>query len=314
MIELEHVYKRFGSFFAVSDVTFKVPSGQIVGFLGPNGAGKSTTMKMVTCLIAPTSGNIRVCEYDIFDHPMKVKDVIGFLPERPPLYSDMLVEDFLKFVAEIRGVHRKSIRSRVEHVLSHCQIGHVRRRLIGNLSKGYQQRVGIAQAIIHDPQVIILDEPTIGLDPAQILEIRSLIKSFSQIRTVILSTHILQEVTAVCDRVIVINEGRLIADRMMSQTHPEEGAVDFMVDVLNWDSDPIQQIKASELVAQVQRKSDVSSEVLIKLRQPIQGVYDLVKELESRRVQVRHVRPSTLNIEDYYLSVISGDNVKEMAR
>ena len=217
MVELEHVYKRYGSLFAVSDVSFKVPGGQVVGLLGPNGAGKTTTMKMITGLIAPTAGTIRVADKDIFEHAMDCKKAIGFLPELPPVYKEMLVGDYLTFVARIRGVHQKSIKTRVTHVLEQCQLAHVRKRLIGNLSKGYQQRVGVAQAIIHDPSVLILDEPTIGLDPAQVLEIRSLIKSFAQVRTVILSTHILQEVTAVCDRAIVINNGRIVADQTLTE-------------------------------------------------------------------------------------------------
>jgi ABC-2 type transport system ATP-binding protein len=312
MIELEHIYKRFGNLYAVSDLTFRVPSGQIVGFLGPNGAGKSTTMKMITGLLAPTAGNIRVCGHDIFDDTMKVKECIGFLPESPPLYHEMLVEDFLQFVAEIRGVHSKSIKSRVDHVLSHCQLTHVRGRLIGNLSKGYKQRVGIAQAIIHDPQVIILDEPTIGLDPAQILEIRKLIKSFAQVRTVILSTHILQEVTAVCDRVVVINEGKLVADRMISHSMTKDKDQLFMLDVIDWTEDPIQVIRQIPLVDSIHRAGSQSTEVVIKLKQPVEDVFELVKELNQKNIRIRTVRPTHVNIEDFYLGVISGQG-KELS-
>jgi ABC-2 type transport system ATP-binding protein len=235
MVELEHVYKRYGSFFAVSDVSFKVANGQVVGFLGPNGAGKSTTMKMIAGLVSPTSGSIRVAEKDVFNDTMACKSTLGFLPEIPPVYKEMLVQDYLKFVAEIRDIGKKSIKGRVNHVLEQCQLEHVRKRLIGNLSKGYQQRVGIAQAIIHDPSVIILDEPTIGLDPAQILEIRALIKSFSQVRTVIISTHILQEVTAMCDRVIVINNGRIVADQTLTEGVNIEN---FYLDVVMGDQRP----------------------------------------------------------------------------
>lgn len=306
MVELEHVYKRYGSLFAVSDVTFRVPSGQVVGFLGPNGAGKTTTMKMITGLVSPTAGSIRVCEKDIFDHSMACKTAIGFLPETPPVYREMLVEDYLKFVAEIRGVHRKSIKSRVNHALEQCQIAHVRHRLVGNLSKGYQQRVGIAQAIIHDPAVIILDEPTIGLDPAQILEIRSLIKSFSQVRTVILSTHILQEVTAICDRVIIINNGRIVADQALSDTS-QEGDVAFLIDIVNWEKDTLQRLNDSRLVSQCRRKHEGTHEVLVKLNEPVKDIFTLIKDLNSHGLQVRHVRPSSMNIEDFYLDVVMGE-------
>ncbi len=315
MIELEHVYKRFGERFAVKDVTLKVPTGQVVGFLGPNGAGKSTTMKMITGLISPTEGQIRVCGRDIFDYPMETKEVVGFLPETPPLYLDMLVTDYLKFVGEIRGVSAKTLRSRVDHVISHCQLDEVRHRLIGNLSKGYKQRVGIAQALIHDPQVIVLDEPTIGLDPAQILEIRQLMRSFSKVRTVILSTHIMQEVTAVCDRVVIINEGQIVADRLLGQTQEHADSKDFMLDVVNWDKDPVSLVKGLSMVTQVFRRDPAGTELFVKLNGAMTDIYPLVEACKERGVIVRSVRPTSLNIEDFYLSVISGqEHAKEMVQ
>ncbi len=211
MIEVDHLTKQYGSLVAVRDLTFTVEKGEVVGFLGPNGAGKTTTMRILTCYQPASMGTARVAGFDVFDEPMEVKRRIGYLPEHPPVYNDMYVRSYLDFVARIKGVPSKDRRSRVDSAMERCGITDRAKQLIGQLSKGYRQRVGIAQAILHDPDVIILDEPTIGLDPNQIQEIRRLIRGLGREHTVILSTHILPEVEITCDRVIIINRGRIAA-------------------------------------------------------------------------------------------------------
>src|SRR3989442_3435353 len=211
MIEVENLTKHYGPVTAIRDVTFDVAPGEIVGFLGPNGAGKSTTMRTLSCFMRAGSGSARVPGYDVFKESMEVRRRIGYLPENVPLYSDMRVTSYLDFVAEVKGVGRADRRRRVADVMERCLITDMQNRLIGKLSKGYRQRVGLAQAIINDPHVLILDEPTIGLDPKQITEIRSLIKSLAGEHTVILSTHILPEVSMLCSGVIIINKGSVVA-------------------------------------------------------------------------------------------------------
>lgn len=211
MIEVEHLSKVYGSTPAIQDVTFSVKPGEIMGFLGPNGAGKTTTMRILAGYLPASGGTARVAGYDVHEKSLEVRRWIGYLPEVPPLYPEMTVESFLYFVARIKGVPRKDRRLRVNHSLERCQIADKRKLLIRKLSKGYRQRVGIAQAIVHDPPVIILDEPTVGLDPRQIIEVRNLIKSLAGDHTIILSTHILPEVSMTCSRVTIINGGRVVA-------------------------------------------------------------------------------------------------------
>ncbi len=211
MIEINNLVKNYGSKFALDDISFKVAKGEIVGFLGPNGAGKSTTMNILTGYLSSTSGEAKVGGIDILENPNEAKKLIGFLPEQPPLYIDMTVEEYLNFVYDIKACKLKRD-AHIEEVMKVTKIDDVRHRLIKNLSKGYRQRVGIAQALIGNPPVIIFDEPTVGLDPKQIIEIRNLIRNLGKTHTVILSTHILSEVQSVCDRIIIINEGKIIAD------------------------------------------------------------------------------------------------------
>ena len=211
MIEVDHLTKRYGAFTAVDDISFQVGKGEIVGFLGPNGAGKTTTMRVLTCFLPATEGTARIAGHDIFDNPLEVKKRIGYLPELPPLYRDMRVRTYLEFIAKIKGVAPKEARQRIDEVVVQCGLVNRTEQLIGHLSKGYRQRVGLAQAILHDPEVIIMDEPTSGLDPNQIIEVRQLIRELAQERTVILSTHILPEVEMTCNRVIIIHEGKIVA-------------------------------------------------------------------------------------------------------
>ncbi len=224
MIEVQNLTKRYGPVTAISDVSFAVAPGEIVGFLGPNGAGKSTTMRILACFMPATGGSARVAGYDVFRESMEVRRRIGYLPENVPLYSDMRVAPYLDFVAEVKGVPRSARKRRVADVMDRCLIADMQGRLIRNLSKGYRQRVGLAQAIVSDPAVLILDEPTIGLDPQQITEIRALIKSLAGEHTVILSTHILPEVSMLCSGVVIINRGAIVAqgpiDRLVEEFFP----------------------------------------------------------------------------------------------
>jgi ABC-2 type transport system ATP-binding protein len=212
MIEVESLTKRYGRATAVDGVSFRVEKGEILGFLGPNGAGKTTTMRILTCYLPPTEGTARVAGYDVFEQPLEVKKRVGYLPESPPLYPDMAVRDYLDFCAKIKGVPAKERRARVDEAIERCRVGDVRSTLIAKLSKGYRQRVGLAQAILHNPDVLILDEPTAGLDPKQIIETRDLIRGLAGSHTVVLSTHILPEVSMTCGRVVIINKGRVVAE------------------------------------------------------------------------------------------------------
>jgi len=212
LIKVQNLTKYYADFCAVNDLSFHVPEGSILGFLGPNGAGKTTTMRILTGFMPASGGKAILGGYDVFTDPMEVKKRIGYMPELPPLYPDMRVDSYLHFVAKIKGVDRARRKERVEEVINRCFLEEKRKSLIRSLSKGYRQRVGLAQALVHDPSILILDEPTIGLDPRQIIEIRSLIKSLGKNRTVILSTHILPEVTMTCDRVLIIHRGKKIAE------------------------------------------------------------------------------------------------------
>jgi len=232
MIEVESLTKRYGRATAVDGISFKVNKGEILGFLGPNGAGKTTTMRILTCYLPPSEGTARVAGFDVFEDPMEVKKRVGYIPETPPLYIDMDVETFLGFVAKIKGVPPKSRQARVDEAMQKCRITDVRHTLIGKLSKGYRQRVGLAQAILHNPDVLILDEPTAGLDPKQIIETRELIRALGGEHTIILSTHILPEVSMTCGRVVIINKGRVVAeDTPDNLTHRLKGAATLHVDV-----------------------------------------------------------------------------------
>jgi ABC-2 type transport system ATP-binding protein len=223
VIEVEHVSKRWGDLEAVSDLSFTVARGEVVGLLGPNGAGKTTTMRMLTGFIPPTDGRIRIAGHDVFEAARSARAAIGYLPESPPLYAEMTVRGYLQFVAAIKDVRRSARRAAVDRALERCGLADVQRRVIGQLSKGFRQRVGLAQAIVHSPQVLVLDEPTVGLDPIQIREIRALIAELASPahgvdrQTVLLSTHLLNEVEAICQRVILIDRGRKALDRPLAE-------------------------------------------------------------------------------------------------
>ncbi len=211
MIEVTQLTKMYGSTPAIDSLNFNIKKGEVVGFLGPNGAGKSTTMKIITGFMAPTSGTARVAGFDVFENPIEVKKRIGYLPETPPLYAEMIVKDYLTFVAELKGVPRAERNKWVGRSIEKTNLGSVEKRLIQNLSKGFRQRVGIAQALVSNPDILILDEPTVGLDPKQVAEIRDLIRELRGDHTIVLSTHVLPEVQATCERIIIINRGKIVA-------------------------------------------------------------------------------------------------------
>lgn len=212
MIEVRELSKNYGERAAIRALNFSVNKGEVVGFLGPNGAGKSTTMKIITGYMAPSTGSVKVAGFDVFEDPIEVKRRIGYLPETPPVYQDMFVNDYLHFVARLKGVEKSRVTSLVNGALEKTNLGDVRRRMIGNLSKGFKQRVGLAQALVSDPEILILDEPTVGLDPKQVAEIRQLIRQLKGQHTIVLSTHILPEVQASCEKVIIINGGQIVAE------------------------------------------------------------------------------------------------------
>jgi len=216
MIEVDHLTKYYGFLPAISDLSFSISRGEVVGFLGPNGAGKTTTLKILTCFLPPTSGQARVNGLDVHKDSLKVRSQVGYLPENNPLYPEMTVKAFLSFAAQAKGMAPREVGPAVDKVAEECGLESVRGRIIGHLSKGFKQRVGLAQALLHDPPVLILDEPTIGLDPAQVIEIRQLIKSLWQERTILVSTHILPEVSQICQRVIILNRGMIVATDTVS--------------------------------------------------------------------------------------------------
>ncbi|HSB60538.1 MAG TPA: ABC transporter ATP-binding protein, partial [Vicinamibacteria bacterium] len=232
MIEVENLTKRYGRKTAVDGVSFRVEKGEILGFLGPNGAGKTTTMRILTCYLPPTEGTVRVAGHDVFLAPVEVKKRVGYIPETPPLYPDMTVQVYLDFCSRIKGIPSRERRSKVDDAMGKTRVGDVRDTLIGKLSKGYRQRVGLAQAILNEPAVLILDEPTAGLDPKQIIETRELIKSLGGEHTIVLSTHILPEVSMTCGRVVIINKGKVVAeDTPANLTRRLQGSGALRVDV-----------------------------------------------------------------------------------
>jgi len=280
MIKVEGLTKRYPRTIAVDNISFEVEKGQIVGFLGPNGAGKTTTMRVLTCFLPPSEGTANVAGFDVIQHPEEVKKRIGYLPETPPLYPEMEVSEYLTFVGQIKGISSADIKRRVDEVTSRCAIGDVRDKLIAKLSKGYRQRVGLAQAIIHNPDVLILDEPTSGLDPKQIIEIRELLKSLAGDHTIILSTHILSEVEQSCERVIIISQGKLVAiDSVANLTNRLRGQEQVALEVEAAEGRP----EPTEVQQRLEQVAGVSR---VLMREAKNG--RLLFEVES--LQGRHIR------------------------
>lgn len=246
MIDVQNLVKSYGDYLAVRNVTFSAKKGEIVGFLGPNGAGKTTTIRMLATYLPPSSGNAIVAGYSILTEPDEVRKRIGYLPENPPLYGEMTVQEYLRFVAEIKGIPGRQRKEKVEESIEKCFLTEVRGKLCQHLSRGYRQRVGLAQAIIHNPEVIILDEPTSGLDPRQIIEIRQLIASLGKDHTVILSTHILPEVTMVCNKVVIIHRGQVAVEETLSKLVKDRSLEQIFLEVVGSEQGIISRMQASE--------------------------------------------------------------------
>ena len=310
MIEVQHLTKRYGPVTAVDDISFTVERGEILGFLGPNGAGKTTTMRVLTGYMPPTGGKAIVAGYDVFEQPIEAKRRIGYLPETPPLYPDMTVREYLSFVAKIKGVARAERKARVEEMMRKTHILDVAHRHCGKLSKGYRQRVGLAQALMHNPDVLILDEPTAGLDPKQIIETRQLIRGLAGDHTIILSTHILPEVSQTCQRVVIINRGKVVAvdtpDNLTSRLRGSE-TMYLQVDAAGADAASVlQRISGVTRVAAADSKQhvvgyEVDSETGRDVRR------ELAAAVVSRGWGLLEMRPMRMSLEEIFLHVTTED-------
>ena len=304
MIEVEHLTKKYGDLIAVNDLSFKVEKGKIWGLLGPNAAGKTTTMRILTGYLPANDGKAQIAGFDVFEESNEVKRITGYLPENLPLYSEMIVQSFLSFVAEIKQIPSSQRKDAVEEAIKISGLESVRRRLIKNISRGFKQRVGVAQALIHSPQILILDEPTIGLDPAQIIEIRQLIKSLKGERTIILSTHILAEVTQTCDGVVIINEGKLMAsgslDVLSASYEKKEGT---FVKLRKEAAETIPILKNIPGVENIRQEEDGLKIEWTKGKDIQDQVTRTIVENELGLVEMR---PLGMNIEDLYLKAVSG--------
>lgn len=287
---VENLTKTYGSQVAVNQISFSAQPGEIVGFLGPNGAGKSTTMKIATGYLPPTQGSVRVCDHDVEENSVAVRKCLGYLPEHNPLYLDMYVHEYLQFIGSLYGMERTTLTNRVEEVVKLCGLKPEQRKKIGALSKGYRQRVGLAQALIHNPLVLILDEPTTGLDPNQLSEIRALIKEISQEKTVIFSTHIMQEVQALCDRVVIINRGNLVIDRPLDELQSEEQS----------NLDEVQRVE----VAFLQPVDEAQLQNIVGITQ-VEKKYQTTYELSAPREQ-EDIRPSIFRFACEHQHVLIG--------
>ena len=304
MIEVESLTKKYGDLVAIKELSFKVEKGKIWGLLGPNAAGKTTTMRILTGYLPATDGKACIAGFDIFEQPNKVKKITGYLPENVPLYPEMTVHSYLNFVSEIKQIPSSERKEAVEKSIETIGLESVKKRLIKNISRGFKQRVGIAQAMIHEPQVLILDEPTIGLDPAQIIEIRELIKSLRGKRTILLSTHILAEVTQTCDGVIIINEGRIMAsdslEELTASFKEKEGVI---IRLRKGEKETSPLLKNIPGVDKVSRKED---EFTIEWTKGKDLKDQITKLIVDRELGLIEMRPLAMNIEELYLKVISG--------
>jgi ABC-2 type transport system ATP-binding protein len=312
MIELKDVTKKFGTKTAVDGISFKIEKGDIVGFLGPNAAGKTTTMRIITGFFPPTSGQVKIAGYDISKDSIAVKEKIGYMPENVPLYKELTVYSYLKFIAEIKGIPKDKIESRIEKAMKEVGISQVKNTIIGKLSKGFKQRVGLAQAIINDPEILILDEPTVGLDPVQIKEIRSLIKNMKGERTIILSTHILPEVSMTCDKVIIINEGKIIAQEdVKNLTNVSQKGTQIYVEVEAPKSQFISEIKKLKAVENIEEKEKISEGIysynLTVSEQ--KDVKDIVNKIVKNDWGLLELRRQQVTLEDVFLKLVTKEEL-----
>ncbi len=319
MIKVEGLTKRYARTVAVDNISFEVEKGQIVGFLGPNGAGKTTTMRVLTCFLPPTSGKATVAGFDVLENPLEVKRRIGYLPETPPVYPEMEVSEYLAFAGRLKGIASADIARRADEAIGRCALGDVRNKLIGKLSKGYRQRVGLAQAIIHNPDVLILDEPTSGLDPKQIIEIRTLLRALAGEHTIILSTHILSEVEHSCQRVLIISQGRLVASEGVSNlTNRLRGAEAVALEIGSADGRP----DPSDVQARLEQVSGVSRVVLKESRddgrlhfeiESLQGRQiraDLARSVVNAGWNLNELRAVGVSLEDIFLQLTAAEQTE----
>ncbi|HET9743291.1 MAG TPA: ATP-binding cassette domain-containing protein [Terriglobales bacterium] len=314
MITAKDLTKRYSRNTAVNHVSFEVQKGEIVGFLGPNGAGKTTTMRMLTCFLPPSSGTATVAGFDILEQPLEVKKRIGYLPEAPPLYLEMDTAEYLTFVGRLKGLSGAELRKRVDYACERCAVADVKKKLLGKLSKGYRQRVGLAQAIIHNPDVLILDEPTAGLDPKQINETRDLIKSLAGDHTIILSTHILPEVEQTCQKVIIISKGHLVAtDSVQNLQARARGAESMQVEIGgrngSFDSAAVQaKLERVVGVSRVSMKGSVDSRVTFEIESQkgfVRG--DLARAIVESDWDLNELRPTAMSLEEIFLQLTGKD-------
>ena len=321
MINVKDLTKRYARTTAVDHISFEVAKGQIVGFLGPNGAGKTTTMRMLTCFMPPTAGTANVAGFDVLEKPLEVKKRIGYLPETPPLYLEMETGEYLRFVGKLKGISGDELNQRIDYVCERCAISDVRNKLLGKLSKGYRQRVGLAQAIIHNPDVLILDEPTAGLDPKQINETRDLIKSLAGSHTIILSTHILPEVEQTCEQVIIINKGRLVAtDSVRNLQARARGAESVVLEVAGRNGN----LESSTVKEKLERVSGVSR-VLCKQQIDSRAVFeiesqkgrllrgDLARAVVESGWDLNELRSAAMSLEEIFLQLTASEAAPDKA-
>jgi len=307
LISINEVYRYYGNYCAVNNVSFTVERGEVLGFLGLNGAGKSTTMQIISGVLTASRGSVSIAGFDIMEMPRLAKSHLGFLPEQPPLYNDLTVDEYLKYAARLRGLNRKNIRVAADMSKQRCGLEQAGGRLIKNLSKGYRQRVGIAQAIIHSPAVIILDEPTSGLDPVQIREIRELIKELGRDHSVILSTHILPEVQAICDRVLIIHEGQLVCDRQLKQLNEDKQN--------NFISVAFRQIPSLEALTSIEGIKNIEKtgeqHFRLELHSGTTAIDYLVRSSANNGWGLYEIIPETDSLEETFMRLTSG--AKEIA-
>ena len=311
MIQVSQLTKLYGSRAAINHLTFQVKKGEIVGFLGPNGAGKSTTMKILTGFMPATEGTAKIAGYDVFEKPLEVKQNIGFLPENPPVYPEMPVQEYLEFAARLHHVPKNALNQSVDLALQKTALGDVRKRLIGNLSKGFRQRVGLAQALVHNPQVLILDEPTVGLDPKQIIDIRELIKGLAGSHTVILSSHILPEVTATCERIIVINKGQIVAEDTIDRltTRMKKGLI-YSLTVKNPSHEGIEAIKK---INGIQAITPSTSKLVIEIKPGNPEIRDrIIETAVMSKMGVLEFSEEKVSLEEIFLQLTTIESSSEI--
>ena len=311
MIKVENLSKNYGSVRAVKSISFELKDGQVVGFLGANGAGKSTTLKIMTGYISPSSGNVFYGEKNIQDDTSEIQKDIGYLPELNPLYSEMIVHDYLKFVSEVRGIAKNDFKNAFQKVVDECSLNAVAHRTIANCSKGYKQRIGLAAALIHDPKILILDEPVTGLDPNQIVEIRELIKKLGKEKIVLMSSHILQEIQATVDRIIIINEGSIVADGSSEEllNDSAKGKADLKLEVSNADENDIRDMKATIPSIDIKNISKEDSFTSINIEFPSNGDprEDIFKYAVDKNWVILEMVTSKQNLEDIFRK-LTGNN------